>query len=71
MFDFGLYTQVSDSGPHGPLVYFSFYRAYSGPDSGGGGGGEGGGGSGGAVWEEKAGVGVKSRENLVFYLQWP
>ena len=21
-FDFGLYTQVSDSGPHGPLVYF-------------------------------------------------
>ena len=20
MFDFGLYTQVSDSGPHGPLV---------------------------------------------------
>ena len=21
MFDFGLYTQVSDSGPHGPLVY--------------------------------------------------
>ena len=24
MFDFGLYTQVSDSGPHGPLVYFFF-----------------------------------------------
>ena len=22
MFDFGLYTQVSDSGPHGPLVYY-------------------------------------------------
>ena len=22
MFDFGLYTQVSDSGPHGPLVFF-------------------------------------------------
>ena len=21
MFDFGLYTQVSDSGPHGPLVF--------------------------------------------------
>ena len=21
MFDFGMYTQVSDSGPHGPLVY--------------------------------------------------
>ena len=24
MFDFGLYTQVSDSGPHGPLVYFQY-----------------------------------------------
>ena len=24
MFDFGLYTQVSDSGPHGPLVSSSF-----------------------------------------------
>ena len=23
MFDFGLYTQVSDSGPHGPLVVVS------------------------------------------------
>ena len=23
MFDFGLYTQVSDSGPHGPLVFNS------------------------------------------------
>ena len=23
MFDFGLYTQVSDSGPHGPLVSFA------------------------------------------------
>ena len=22
MFDFGLYTQVGDLGPHGPLVYF-------------------------------------------------
>ena len=32
MFDFGLYTQVSDSGPHGPLVFFW---------AGGGGGGEG------------------------------
>ena len=21
MFDFGLYTQMSDSGPHGPLVF--------------------------------------------------
>ena len=26
MFDFGLYTQVSDSGPHGPLVVF--YRIW-------------------------------------------
>ena len=24
MFDFGLYIQVSDSGPHGPLVIFLF-----------------------------------------------
>ena len=24
MFDFGLYTQVSDSGPHGPLVFTYF-----------------------------------------------
>ena len=24
MFDFGLYTQVSDSGPHGPLVHKCF-----------------------------------------------
>ena len=34
----GLYTQVSDSGPQGPLVFFFF---------GGGGGGGGGGGRGG------------------------
>ena len=25
MFDFGLYTQVSDSGPHGPLVFHFFF----------------------------------------------
>ena len=25
MFDFGLYTQVSDSGPHGPLVFWCFF----------------------------------------------
>ena len=24
MYDFGLYTQVSDSGPHGPLVFYSY-----------------------------------------------
>ena len=26
MFAFGLYTQVSDSGPHGPLVYLYITR---------------------------------------------
>ena len=26
MFDFGLYTQVSDSGPHGPLVFVFFFQ---------------------------------------------
>ena len=32
MFAFGLFTQVSDSGPQGPLVFFFFW--------GGGGGGD-------------------------------
>ena len=29
MFNFGLYTQVSDSGPHGPLVFKTRGRVYS------------------------------------------
>ena len=29
MFDFGLYTQVSDSGPLGPLVCFSKWRNFT------------------------------------------
>ena len=37
MFGFGLYTQVSDSGPQGPLVFF-----FGGGVGGGGGGGGGG-----------------------------
>ena len=46
MFDFGLYTQVSDSGPHGPLVCFFllffflvfFFFFFLGGGGGGGGG---------------------------------
>ena len=36
MFNFGLYTQVSDSGPHGPLVCFFFSYIYPGVGGGGG-----------------------------------
>ena len=43
---FGLYTQVSNSGPLGPLVCYCFFFFFGG-GGGGGGGGRGGGGGGG------------------------
>ena len=33
MFDFGLYSQVSDSGPHGPLVCSFLYKRVPGGNS--------------------------------------